>query len=95
MHTDNRTASPANAVKDQPNDSIPTPRDLKPAIELMERLGYTSRAIAESVTAMGMFGTAQCVQSIDDEDRDAIEALLPRSAFWDSNCWDKEVWMTN
>jgi hypothetical protein len=68
------------------SDPVPLRQDLHPARYRLVELGYTDVAIREAMRHLGLYGTAQGSAYIDEEDRDAIEALLPMApaAAWEA-----------
>jgi hypothetical protein len=58
-------------------DPPPTPVAVMPVAHLLAERGYTPESIRLAVVHVAMFGTAECCEAIDDEDRAAVEELLP------------------
>ena len=63
-------------------------RDICKVRRVMHGLGYGPERIKEAVASIKLHGTAELTSAIDDEDRDAIEALLERHPDWNRPVWD-------
>jgi hypothetical protein len=61
---------------------------------LLGRLGYSNAAITRIVDHGREHGSFDCLNGVNDLDRQAVEAMLPASSAWESAEWDEHYWST-